>query len=155
LTEEEIQGQEEIKVRNLFDEEIERRLGPSAKPDDFEDQDNIEPTNPDLYEDYEQEQSFASGQDDIPNDACENHIGAELTLQQGDQVATACIKKRKVDDFGNAMGKANTDLILDAWLHALEFQDGADAECSANVIAENMWAQSDIDGNRQVTLLAR
>jgi hypothetical protein len=33
----ETQDQEEIKVRKLFDEEIERCLGPSAKPDDFKD----------------------------------------------------------------------------------------------------------------------
>jgi hypothetical protein len=29
-----------------------------------------------------------------------------------------------------------------------EFQDGAEAEHSANVIVENMWAQCDIEGNQ-------
>jgi hypothetical protein len=76
-----------------------------------------------------------------------------LTLQQGDQVATARVKKRKLDDFGNAIGKApNANPILDARLHKLEFQDRAEAEHSANVIAENMWAQCDIDGNQQQLL---
>jgi hypothetical protein len=58
------------------------------------------------------------------------------------------VKRRKLDDFGNAIGNANPNPILDTWLYVLEFQDGAEAEYSANVIAENMWAQCDIDGNQ-------
>jgi hypothetical protein len=45
LTEEEMRDPEEIKARSLFDEEIEKRLGPSAKPEDFE-ADDIEMANP-------------------------------------------------------------------------------------------------------------
>jgi hypothetical protein len=62
---------------------------------------------------------------------------------------TARVKKSKLDDFGNAIGKANPNPILDAWLHALELANGIEAEHSANVIAENMWAQCDIEGNQQ------
>jgi hypothetical protein len=58
------------------------------------------------------------------------------------------VKRRKVDDFGDAMGNANSNPILDTRLYVLEFQDAAEAECSANVIAENMWAQCDMDGNQ-------
>ena len=58
LTEEETRDPEEIKARSLFDEEIERRLGPSAKPEHFE-ADDIEMANPEWYEDDEQEQNFA------------------------------------------------------------------------------------------------
>jgi hypothetical protein len=58
LTEEESRDPEEIKARSLFDEEIERRLGPSAKPEHFE-ADDIEMANPEWYEDDEQEQNFA------------------------------------------------------------------------------------------------
>jgi hypothetical protein len=72
----------------------------SAKLDDFKDQDDLKLTNPNLCVDEEQEPSFASDQDDVPADACNNCIEAELTLQQGDQVlATARVKKRKLDDF--------------------------------------------------------
>jgi hypothetical protein len=48
---------DEAKARKLFDEEIEKRLGPSAKPEDFSD--DIELANPDLCEDEEQQESFA------------------------------------------------------------------------------------------------
>jgi hypothetical protein len=57
LTEEESRDPEEIKARSLFDEEIERRLGPSAKPEDVE-ADNIEMANPEWCEDEEQEQNL-------------------------------------------------------------------------------------------------
>jgi hypothetical protein len=32
--------------------------------------------------------SFAPDRDDLPNDTYDNYTGAELTLQQGDQVTT-------------------------------------------------------------------
>jgi hypothetical protein len=121
------------------------------KPEDFEDMDelgDIELANPELYEDDDQEQAFAPDRDDLPDDACDNCIGAELTLQQGDEATTARVKRRKLDDFGNAIRKANPNPILDARLHTLEYANGIEAECSANVIAENMWAQCDIDGNQ-------
>ena len=63
LTEDEIQDAEEAKARQLCDEEIERRLGPSAKQEDFEDDDGLgdidELANPDLCEDDDQGQAFA------------------------------------------------------------------------------------------------
>jgi hypothetical protein len=48
----------------------------------------------------------------------------------------------------------NPNPILDTWLHAVEFVDGAGTECSANVITENMWAQCNIDGNQHQFLEA-
>jgi hypothetical protein len=58
------------------------------------------------------------------------------------------VKRRELDNFGDAIGKANPNPILDTWLHVLEFQDSAEAEHSANVIAEKMWAQCNVDGNQ-------
>jgi hypothetical protein len=59
------------------------------------------------------------------------------------------VKRRQLDSFGNAVGTSNPNPILDTRLYTVEFADGAEAKCSANVIAgENMWAQCDIDGNQ-------
>ena len=55
-------------------------------------------------------------------------------------MAAATVKRRKLDALGNATGKANTKPILDSRLYVVEFADGAEAEYSANSIAENMWA---------------
>jgi hypothetical protein len=43
-------------------------------------------------------------------------LGAELTLQKGNQVKTARAKRRKLDDFGNAIGTATPNPILDTSL---------------------------------------
>jgi hypothetical protein len=134
--------------RNSFDEEIERQLGPSAKPGDFEDKDDAEMANPDLHEDEEEGKTFVPNRDDLPDDTRDNYIGAELTLQQGNEVTTARVKKRKFDGFGNAVGTSHANPILDTRMHTLEFENGAEAECSANVIAQNMWAQCDVEGNQ-------
>jgi hypothetical protein len=76
-----------------------------------------------------------------------NHTGAEATLQQGDQVVTAGVKRRKLNNFGDAVGMANLNPIMDVRLHMLEFQDGVETKHSANVIVANMWAHCKIDGN--------
>jgi hypothetical protein len=124
LTDEEVQDEDEAKARKAFDEEVERRLEPSAKPEDFDDHPDIELNNPDLYEDNDQVQSFASDHDDLPDNAYDNYIGAELTLQKGDEVTTATVKRRKLDKFGNATGKANSNPILDTRLYTVEFPRG-------------------------------
>jgi hypothetical protein len=146
LTDDEVQNPDELKLRNLFDEEITQRLGPKATQDDFDNNPDIETANPDLYEDAVQAESFAQDREDIPDNAYDTYIGAELVLQKGDAVTAATVKRRKLDEFGNATGKANTNPILDTRQYILEFADGAEAEYSANVIAENMWAQCDDDG---------
>ena len=57
LTDKEVRDDGEIKLRKIFDEEIDRRLGPKAKKEDFE-QDDIELSHPELYEDDEQAESY-------------------------------------------------------------------------------------------------
>ena len=47
LTDEEVRDDGDIKLRKIFDEEIDRRLGRKAKKEDFE-KDDIELTNPEL-----------------------------------------------------------------------------------------------------------
>jgi hypothetical protein len=70
------------------------------------------------------------------------------SLQKGNQVMTAHVKRGKLDDFGNAIGTADPDPILNTQLHVPKFPDGVEAEHSANAIAENMWTQCNIEGNR-------
>ena len=69
-------------------------------------------------------------------------------LPKGAAVAVATVKRRKLDGLGNATGKTNQNPILDSRLYVVKFADGADAEYSANVVAENMWAQCDADRNQ-------
>jgi hypothetical protein len=46
----------------------------------------------------------------------------------------------------------NTNPILDTRMYQVRFPDGVEAEYAANTIAENMWAQYDLDRNQHVLL---
>jgi hypothetical protein len=56
-------------------------------------------------------------------------------------------------DGGTLLGKAQPNPILDTRTYEVEFADGQKTELAANVIAENMFAQCDSEGN-QYPLLA-
>jgi hypothetical protein len=49
-------------------------------------------------------------------------------------------------------GRASQNPILDTRTYRVEFPDGAEAEYSANAIAENMWAQCDAEGNQTMLM---
>ena len=61
---------------------------------------------------------------------------------------TGTVKRQKTDELGEPTGRWNDNPILDTRTYYVEFPDGAELEYTANTIAENMWAQCDIDGNQ-------
>jgi hypothetical protein len=61
---------------------------------------------------------------------------------------TGKVKRRKLDDLGVPSGRRNANPILDTRSYLVEFPDGAEMEYTANTIAENMYAQCDVDGNQ-------
>ena len=50
--------------------------------------------------------------------------------------------------------KRNQNPILDTRTYEVEFPDGDVSEYAANVIAENMWSQCDLDGNQHLLMEA-
>ena len=58
--------------------------------------------------------------------------------------------KRARDNDENVIGRANENPILDTRGYVVEFEDGEQAELSANIIAHSMYAQCDPDGNQYV-----
>jgi hypothetical protein len=55
---------------------------------------------------------------------------------------------------GSLIGKPNSNTILDTRTYEIELADGETAELAANVIAQNMYAMCDLEGNNQYLLLA-
>ena len=51
---------------------------------------------------------------------------------------------------GLPIGTANQNPILDIRMYEVEYQDGQKAPLSANAIAQNMFAQVDEEGNRNI-----
>ena len=62
------------------------------------------------------------------------------------------VKSRKRDADGNLTGRADANPILDTREYIVEFDDGDEAELTANLIASAMYAQCDPDGNQYVLL---
>jgi hypothetical protein len=153
LTDEELQSEAEKKARTDFDAEIERRLGPSMKPDDFEDNDIETPTYETYEDDDDEPMPPAPDADEEPTpELGDNYLHAEVLLPRGDTTQTGRVIGRKRDAFGNPVGIENPNPILDTRVYQVEFPDGDISEYSANVIAENMWSQCDLDGNQNLLL---
>ena len=84
----------------------------------------------------------------------DEYINMEIGLPRGDdnELMHATVKRRKTDDDGNNIGSKNNNPILDSRLYEVEFIDGTVEALTANVIAENLLAQVDAEGHRQLML---
>ena len=152
LTQDEINDPKEKTLRDAFDMELESNLGPSAKRADFDIALDVEDEPSDLYEDDEQEAHQVPDRDDIPDNFYDTYLGAEVLLPCGDMMQTATVKRRKLSTSGDPIGQQNSNPILDTRVYQVEFPDGAEMEYAANLIAENMWAQCDVNGNQTLLM---
>jgi hypothetical protein len=80
------------------------------------------------------------------------HVGASVQLSIGDKVQTVEITGRKRGLAGVARGKGSANPILDTRNYNVEFTDGRSEEYTPNIIAENMYAQCDEEGNQLLLL---
>ena len=62
------------------------------------------------------------------------------------------VVRRIRNDDGTIQGTRNDNPIFDIRVYEVVFPDGEVSEYSANVIAVNMWAQCDLDGNQQLLM---
>jgi hypothetical protein len=85
--------------------------------------------------------------DEYDLDTYHKLISARALLPRGDTKAPAKVIKRKLDDDGNLIGKANSNPLLDTSLYEVLFDDGGIEYYSANTIAENIFQQVDDEGN--------
>jgi hypothetical protein len=89
--------------------------------------------------------------DTFTADLYDTYLNMELALERGDHKptyvkVTKCLK----DKDGLPIDTANDNPILDSRMYEVEYQDGYKTALAANVIAENLFAQVDQEGNRQV-----
>ena len=154
LTDHELNDKEAAKEREEFDESIRKKLGAEMDSIDFPADDFETPT----YEPYQDEngdgQTRAPDVEDVTPEAYDLYLNAEVLLPRGDGLKTGKVKRRKRDADGELRGLANNNPILDTRTYEVEFPDGQVTEYAANVIAENMWSQCDIEGNQMLLMQA-
>jgi hypothetical protein len=104
-----------------------------------------------IYECYEDDEVSPSNMpyiDDIKEendvDIYDQYVGAHVRVPIGDEIRSGKVvrHKRELDD--TVRGRANANPMLDTRTYDIEFHDGQSDEYTANVIAENMYAQCDI-----------
>ena len=73
-------------------------------------------------------------------------------LPRGDEMAMGRVTKRARDSDSNPLGTAHENPILDTRQYIVQFNDVDEYELAVNVIATNIYAQCNPDGNHYVIL---
>jgi hypothetical protein len=159
LTQDEIQSPTERKERDQFDIAIEDKFGPAMNKDDFQNDpdyaDFVTPT----YDCYKYDEVSPCKMPDIDDikeehdyDTYDQYVGAHVRVPIGDEIRSGKVVRRKRELDGTVRGRATANSMLDTRTYEIEFPGGRIDEYTANVIAENMYAQCDIEG-RQYNLM--
>jgi hypothetical protein len=109
-------------------------------------------------QDYIHEMSKAINDDSIPHeedrentaDAYDSYLNMKLNLPRGDEddMKQGRVTKRLKDKDGQPIGMAHKNPLFDTRMYEVEWLDGHKEQLSANVIAENLFAQVDSEGNQ-------
>jgi hypothetical protein len=89
---------------------------------------------------------------DVDNvDRYDEYIRAKLMFDfMGDDVARGRVIKRAKGEDGQPLGTRNVNPILDTRMYTVQLSDGSHCELSANIIAENLYAQVNEQGHQQL-----
>jgi hypothetical protein len=82
------------------------------------------------------------------------YVNMELGLPRGpdDKLRRAHVKRRAIDVEGRPIGRPSTNPLLDSRQYEVEYLDGETEILTANIIVENLLAQVDDEGHRQMMI---
>jgi hypothetical protein len=151
LTKDEYHDPVKIEQMKQYTIQIHEALGPAAEESDFEDEfeEFVTPINK-PYKDKDTKPFEVQDRDEYQD--FDAYIGAEVLLPHEDSMRTARVRERKREADGSLKGTSHIDVMFDTRAYILEFPDGAEAEYTANIIAENMYAQCNADGEQYLLL---
>ena len=113
--------------------------------------------DPDIAEEFHEvisNNELKEADDDFTPDVYDTYLNMKLAIPQGDSLEhrLARVTKRLKDANGLPIGLASENPILDTRMYEVEYLDGERTSLAANNIAENLFAQIDDKGNRQVLM---
>ena len=84
----------------------------------------------------------------------DEYFGMEFAMSHDGkgEMMDAAVRERVRDEEGKPVGIANSNPLLDSRKYQVEFADEHSEELTANEIAENLIAQVDEEGRRQMML---
>ena len=146
--EDEQNNPEERKKRDSYDQLIHSKWGFPATTQDFEEA--YSTPEYELYEDNDRNGiPHARECEDEPTPITyDNYLVAQVVLPKGNDMVSGTVKSRVKDFEGQPIEMADKTPIIDTRVYNVEFSDGEVAELGANIIAECMYAQCDIEGNQ-------
>jgi hypothetical protein len=140
--------------RKDFTEKVNAILGDGFEYKDFATDLELESFNTPTFEAYSDNDDGGmppadNADGDVEVDTYDQYVGAEVNLPIGDTVMSGKVRGHKRMSDGSLVGKLNANPILDTRTYEVEFADGQTAELAvANVIAQNMYAMCNIEGNQ-------
>ena len=153
----ELHAESEKRKRQLYDDVIRKKLGDSItlpkKPLSTEYipySDGVEPDP--LHLPSDDDPVDKDGTSVFEKPITDYWIHAEVCLPQGEKLKSAKVIGRSKDSDGNVVGNYNENPHLNTMTYDVEFPNGEVREYTANVIAENMYAQVDADGHTHTML---
>ena len=158
LTEDEKMDPDEIEERKAFNKIISKKLGGPLKIGQFKDDPELADMETPSFLPYEDDETKPNIQPDMDEmdeddpDTYDQYVGATVKLPIGDKFVAGKVRGRKRELDGSVKGRANPNPILDTRTYEVEFPDGQVTEYTANVIAESMYAQCDVEGNEFLLL---
>jgi hypothetical protein len=76
------------------------------------------------------------------------YVGAHMRVPIGDEIRSGKVVQSNLELDDTVRGRANSNSMVDTRTYEIECPDGRSDEYTANVIAENMYAQCDIEGRQ-------
>ena len=136
---------------NDFLKNIQQTLGEIANDSDFTDEfDEFNTPTYEPYQDNDTKPQITLDRDDYQS--FDQYIGAEVLLPCGDKQLSGKVMTRKREADGSLKGERHSNPLFDTRAYVIEFPDGMEAEYTANIIAENMYAQCNADGEQYLLL---
>jgi hypothetical protein len=120
----------------------------------------LEPSTEELEadQDYINEMGKAINDKSIPHDeptestpdSYDNYLNMEVNLPCGDEneMQRGRVTKRMKDNDGNPIGVSHANPLFDTRMYEVEWLDGHKEQLTANIIAENLFAQVVQEGNQ-------
>ena len=141
----------DLKIRTVFNEEHLQVDGSKANPVAWADFIDGDADFAEEFQNVVSSKHVAEADDTFSPDSYDSYVNMELALDRGDeQPSYARVTKRMKDKDGLPIGTANDNPILDTRVYEVEYADGHKTALAANIIAENLFAQVDQEGNRHV-----
>jgi hypothetical protein len=135
--------------KRQYDERLATVLGPHVEGMIFDDDETADEPYVRYADDEPVQLPDPDDVDDLgpKTDAFDKYISAKVLLPSGEDMLYGTVLRRKRDVNGNLIGRSHTNPILDTSVYEVLFQDGHVEAYNANLIAENVYARVDNEGN--------